>query len=132
MIRELYRFKVVKFCTCSKLIKTISGFAINTKIIAVTSAHCCFEMATVDDNSVSSDSSSDIDLHMSFEISSFEEEDEEHQQNIVPYRFEPEASSSSESDGSNEDEVGDQHRLGNTDWYDFPHLSFVIRGIIFL
>ncbi|XP_048739500.2 P2X purinoceptor 7-like [Ostrea edulis] len=73
-------------------------------------------MATVNDSSVTSDSSSDIDLHMSFEISSFEEEHEEHQQDIVPYRFEPEATDLSESDGSSEDEVDDQHRLENTDW----------------
>lgn len=86
-------------------------------------------MATVNDNSVTSDSSSDIDLHMSFEISSFEEEHEEHQQDIVPYRFEPEATDLSESDGSSEDEVDDQHRLENTDWYNFPYLLFVTHVI---
>lgn len=72
-------------------------------------------MATVNDTSVSSASSSDLDLHLSFEVSSFEGDHDDHLQNIAPYRFEPEATDSSESDETSEDEVDDQ-RLGNTDW----------------
>jgi hypothetical protein len=90
---------------------------------------------------------------MSFEISSIKEEKEEHQQNVVPYCFEPKATDSredessededeehhhyfvpywlepeatdSDEDESSEDEVEDHHRLENTDWYDFPKLLFV-------
>lgn len=52
---------------------------------------------------------------MSFEVSSFEEDRDEHLQNIAPYRFEPEETDSSESDETSEDDVDDQ-RQGNTDW----------------
>ncbi|XP_061190835.1 uncharacterized protein LOC133198951 [Saccostrea echinata] len=85
----------------------------------MTSHHIKFKMASTNNSSEASDSASDIDLHMSFEASSFEETQEEHFQNVAPYRFEPEASDSSESDGSSEDDVDNPQRLGNTDWYDF-------------
>lgn len=81
----------------------------------MTSRNISFEMATVNDTSVSSASSSDLDLHLSFEVSSFEGDHDDHLQNIAPYRFEPEATDSSESDETSDDEVDDQ-RLGNTDW----------------
>lgn len=73
-----------------------------------------FEMATVNDISVSSASSSNLDLHMSFEISSYEEDRDDYLQSIAPYRFESEATDSRKSDGRSEDEVDDQCR-GNTD-----------------
>lgn len=72
-------------------------------------------MATVNDTNVSSAFSSDLNLHMSFEVSSFEEDRDEHLQNIAPLRFEPEATDSSKSDETSEDDVDDQRR-GNTDW----------------
>lgn len=78
------------------------------------SRNISLEMATVNDTSVSSASSSKLDLHMLFEVSSYEGDRDEHLQNIATYRFEPEATDSSESDGRSEDEVDDQCR-GNTD-----------------
>lgn len=68
-------------------------------------------MANRSDSSISS---SDIDLHMSFEESVHEAP-----QNIQPYRFEPETSSSDESDDSRGDNPEDDivDRVGNTDWY---------------
>lgn len=74
-----------------------------------------FEMATVNENRVSSASPSDLDLHMSFEVASYEEDRDEHLQNKALYRFESEATDSSESDEKSEDEV-DSQRRGNTDW----------------
>lgn len=76
-------------------------------------------MANRNDSSISSISSSDIDLHMSFEVGSFEESVHDAPQNIQPYRFEPEASSSDESDDSRGDNPEDDivDRVGNTDWY---------------
>lgn len=75
-------------------------------------------MANRSDSSISSISTSDIDLHMSFEVGSFEESVHEAPQNIKPYRFEPEASSSDESDDSRGDNPEDDivDRVGNTDW----------------
>lgn len=81
----------------------------------MTSRNISFEMATVNDTNVSSASSSDLNLHMSFEVSSFEEDRDEHLQNIAPLRFKPEATDSSKSDETSEDDVDDQRR-GNTDW----------------
>lgn len=52
----------------------------------MTSRNISFEMATVNDESVSSASSSDLDLNMSFEVSSFEEDRDEHLQNMSQKR----------------------------------------------
>lgn len=52
----------------------------------MTSRNISFEMATVNDASVSSASSSDLDLNMSFEVSSFEEDRDEHLQNMSQKR----------------------------------------------
>lgn len=81
----------------------------------MSSRNISFEKATVNDTSVSSASSSDLVLQLSFEVSSFEGDHGDYFQNISPYRFEPEATDSCESDGTSEDEVDDQRR-GNTDW----------------
>lgn len=78
------------------------------------SRNISFEMTTVNNISVSSASSSNLDLHVSFEISSYEGDRDEHLQNIAPYRFEPVATDFSKSDWRSEDEVDDQCR-GNTD-----------------
>ncbi|XP_056014380.1 P2X purinoceptor 7-like [Ostrea edulis] len=75
-------------------------------------------MANVRHRDSRSSTSSDIGLHMSFEVSSCDDSDGEDLQDIVPYQFEPEASESNESEqdsslgGSDED----QPRLDNTDW----------------
>lgn len=52
----------------------------------MTSRNISFEKATVNDASVSSASSSDLDLNMSFEVSSFEEDRDEHLQNMSQKR----------------------------------------------
>lgn len=52
----------------------------------MTSRNISFEKATVNDASVSSASSSDLDLKMSFEVSSFEEDRVEHLQNMSQKR----------------------------------------------
>lgn len=77
-----------------------------------------FEMATVNENRVSSASPSDLDLHMPFEVPSYEEDRDEHLQHLQSKalnRFESEATYSSKSDETSEDEV-DSQRRGNTDW----------------
>lgn len=52
----------------------------------MTSRNISFEKATVNDASVSSASSSDLDLNMSFEVSSFDEDRDEHLQNMSQKR----------------------------------------------
>lgn len=64
-------------------------------------------MANRSDSSISSISSSHIDLHMSFEVGSFQDSVREAPQNIQPYRFKPETSSSDESDDSRGDNPKD-------------------------
>jgi hypothetical protein len=71
-------------------------------------------MANESDSSSLSD---EIDLHLSFEVSSLEDYTTEDMNDIAPYQFEPAKTDSDDSNESNEqDTEPGQNRLGNTEW----------------
>ena len=71
-------------------------------------------MANESDSSSLSD---EIDLHLSFEVSSLEDYTTEDIHDVAPYQFEPAETDSDDSNESNgQDTEPGQNRLGNTEW----------------
>jgi hypothetical protein len=70
----------------------------------------------MENESDSSSLSDDIDLHLSFEVSSLEDYTTEDINDIAPYQFEPVETDSDESNEQDQDIEPGQNRLGNTEW----------------
>ena len=76
-----------------------------------------YELAIMANESDSSSLSDEIDLHLSFEVSSLEDYTTEDINDIAPYQFEPAETDSDDSNESNgQDTEPGQNCPGNMEW----------------